>query len=145
MDLAAIKESWSTISAKMPSSEEINTAWVESLHESGTPEEIKAGGTVISVLDQDTDIGYLLLSGDYKVQKEGEMELEKSAPELLGEMAGLNPSRRRTANIRAVSDISMIKFSWDKLNAKLQERLSESDYTKLKDSLKQYAWEHFME
>jgi len=145
MDVSLIKEAWSPISDRMSLSPSLSEAWVDSLIEVGTATQVSAGDTIISVLDANTKIGYLLISGEYCIQKQGDPELVKSAPELLGEMAELNPSGTRTASVRATSDIEMISFGWEKMNAALRQRLDENDFATLIEGLKQYAWEHFAE
>jgi hypothetical protein len=145
VDFATIKEAWSTISMNMPVSEKINTAWIDSMVEVSSPISVREGDTIISIGDQNTDKGYLLISGDYSVEKEGSPELVKPAPELLGEMGRLNPTQKRTATIRASTEVQMLTFSWSQMNAALEKRLSESEFQQLTDGLQQYAWGHFAE
>ncbi|MFP6582732.1 MAG: hypothetical protein VCD00_09270 [Candidatus Hydrogenedentota bacterium] len=145
MDTSVIKEAWSPISNQMSLSASLSDAWLEALVEVGTATKVNAGDTIISVLDANTKIGYLLISGEYCVQKPGDPELIKSAPELLGEMAELNPSGARIAKVRASTEIRMISFGWEKMNAALHERLDGHDFATLTEGLKQYAWDHFVE
>ena len=144
VDFATIKNAWSFVNI-MPMSEKINTAWIDSIVEVGVPAQLKAGDTIISINDQNTDRGFLLISGEYSVEKDGSPELVKPAPELLGEMGRLNPTQKRTATVRASTDVSMLSFSWQKINEALQRRLNETEFGQLTDGLQQYAWGHFAE
>jgi CRP-like cAMP-binding protein len=145
VDFATIKEAWSIIAMTMSVSEKINTAWIDSMVEVSSPVSVREGDTIISLGDQNTDKGYLLISGEYSVEKEGAPELVKPAPELLGEMGRLNPTQKRTATVRASTNVEMLTFSWGQMNAALEKRLSESEFQQLTEGLQQYAWGHFAE
>ena len=145
MDPQQIASAWEEVATRMSLASAARQAWLDALMEVGTGTRAHADDMIISVLDANARIRYLLLNGEYCVQKQGDPELVKPAPELIGEMAEVNPSGRRTASIRAVSDVDMISFSWEKMHSALKKRMSDEDYTKLLESLDQYACNHFTE
>ena len=145
MEFATINKTWNVIAGAMPLPEKLRTAWVDALAEVGVPSSFRSGDTVISVDDRDMDKGYLLTSGEFSIAKEGSPGLSKEAPELLGELGRLNPLHKRTASVRAISDLQVLLFSWKAVNAALLKRLSEDEYKELSDALQQYAWGHFTE
>jgi CRP-like cAMP-binding protein len=145
VQFTSLREAWDAIGVSSTLSDKINTAWLDSLREVGTKMQVRQHDAIISVDDTYTDRGYILFSGEISVQKKDSPEIVKSAPELLGEMGRLNPTRTRTASVIAASDVALISFTWSTLNEALSKRLSESEIETLMDSIQQYAWNHFVE
>lgn len=145
MRFSIVEEAWISVARGMPQSEKIRTAWVDSLLEVGTPVLVKAGEPIIIIGDQNTSSGFLLVEGEYSILKGNSPEMFKAAPELLGEMGRINPIHKRTATVRASTEVKMVSFDWDKIHTALHKRLNESEFEQLTESLKQYAWGHFTE
>lgn len=145
MDIAALRSAWDGIQASWSLSEKINTAWTESIAEVGTETGVRAGGKILSKDDSNVDLGFILLSGDIRIEKMDSPEIVKPGPELLGEMGQLNPTRVRTADVYAETDTSLVQFNWAQLNAALLKRLSEEEIQSLMSGIQQYAWGHFTE
>lgn len=145
MQFTSLHAAWDSIplSASLP--EKINTAWLDALREVGKKMQIREGDHVISVDDPYTATGFVLYGGEISIRKKDSPEIIKPAPELLGEMGRLNPTRTRTADVVAHTDVALITFDWTKLNDSLAKRLDESEMQQLTEGIQQYAWDHFVE
>jgi CRP-like cAMP-binding protein len=108
-------------------------------------EHIPAGTFLFKRGSQGEDVGCIVLRGDIRVEKSGTPEIVSSAPELLGEMKQVNPDALRTANVDAVTDLDVLKFSWDAFNNGIRNAMSEPDAQTVKQAIKDYAWQHISE
>lgn len=109
------------------------------------PETIEEGTEIFTQGEPGTDIGYFLLEGDYEVLKFGAMPLQKSGPELLGEMKQFNPVGLRTATVNAVTSLDLLKFKWTELHGALEAWLTDDAFQTVEHAIESYAWEHFTE
>ena len=110
-----------------------------------TPETIEEGTVVFTQGEPGTDIGYFLLEGDIEIAKSGAIPLQKSGPELLGEMKQFNPVGLRTATVNALSSLDVLSFKWPELHSALEAYLSADAFQAVEQALENYAWEHFTE
>lgn len=94
---------------------------------------------------QGTDVGYFLLEGDIEIAKTGTTTLQKTAPELLGEMKQYNPLRLRTATVTARTSLHVLSFKWRKLHTTLEAGLTADAFQEVEQALESYAWDHFTE
>ena len=108
-------------------------------------ETIEEGTVVFTQGEPGTDIGYFLLEGDFEVLKSGAMTLQKSGPELLGEMKQFNPVGLRTATVNALTSLDVLTFKWTELHSTLEAGLSADAFQAVEQALENYAWEHFTE
>lgn len=89
------------------------------------------------------DAGFVLLEGNVEINKEGEDPIVVSAPALLGEMHQFNPRALRTATVRVVGEVRILRFVWQELYAKARQRLAEAEQNMLMDGIEHSAWERF--
>jgi len=91
------------------------------------------------------DEGYVLLDGDISVQKEGVPEFTALAPDVLGEIAHISPTKQRSATVTAVTELKILRFKWSTLLAAAQQSLSAAEVQQFTSVLQEYAWKHFTE
>ena len=115
------------------------------LIEIGKPVRIPADSMLFRSGDPSDDQGYILVEGEITVVKEGHPELTAYAPDIIGEMAQLNPTRQRTATVTAATDVQAIGFAWRDFVRTASTRLSEADLKAFTEALQEHAWRHFTE
>ena len=86
--------------------------------------------------------GYILLSGDVEVSREGGGALTLSAPATLGEMQQLNPSSVRTATVKTATECDVLKFNWTMLYME-SARLDDDAQRQLQDGIEHIVWDRF--
>ncbi len=111
----------------------------------GAPEDVAANTTLFTKGDASDGQGIILLQGEVSVLKEGNPEVIALAPDLLGEMAQLNPTKQRTATVTAATDLKLLRFKWPRFTQAAQQKLSDEDLDKFTAALQEYAWQHFTE
>lgn len=111
----------------------------------GAPERIPANTTLFTRGDASDGRGIVLLDGEVSVLKEGNPEVVALAPDLLGEMAQLNPTKQRTATVNAATDLVVMRFKWPTFTKAAQQKLSDEDIEAFTAALQEYAWQHFTE
>jgi len=87
--------------------------------------------------------GYVLLDGQVRVERDGKEPVDLTGPELLGEMSQFIHDDTRTATVRALSEVNVLKFSWDELYESAKERLSETENTALLNAIEQVVWQRY--
>ena len=105
-------------------------------------EKALAGRVLMSVGDSAVQDGIVLLSGEISVIKQGSPEIIAEAPELIGEMAQISPTRQRTATVTAHTDITLLHFTWRDFANEARRRLTEEEFKKLSTALQDHAWRH---
>ena len=103
------------------------------------------GRTLMSVGDSAVQDGIILLSGEISIAKEGSPEIIAIAPELMGEMAQINPARQRTATVTAHTDITLLHFTWRDFANEAGQRLTQDEFKKVSAALQDHAWRHTVE
>ena len=91
------------------------------------------------------DEGFVLLEGDVTVLKEGAPEFVAPAPDVLGEIAHISPTKQRSATVSAASELKILRFKWSALLNAAQQKLSASEMQQFTSALQEYAWKHFTE
>lgn len=104
---------------------------------------VPLGETWIQEGDKADARGFILLKGSVSIRKGGEQAHSEEAPELLGEIMQFNPAHSRTATVVATDECVVMRFDWDDLWAKLGEKLTEDEVSKVKTAVESFAWEHF--
>jgi CRP-like cAMP-binding protein len=115
------------------------------LLEVGKPLRVAANRTLFQRGDPSDDQAYLLIEGEITVEKEGNPGLTAYAPDLIGEMAQMNPARQRTATVTAATDLRVVRFSWGDFIKAASARLTEADLNAFTTALQDHAWRHFTE
>ena len=93
--------------------------------------------------DESIADGIILLEGEVSVMKEDFPEIVAAAPELLGEMGCLNPTAQRTANVTALTDLTILRFTWAAFTREAGRLMSESELERVSTALQECAWQHF--
>ncbi len=94
--------------------------------------------------EHEPDLGYVLLSGEVRVQKSYASDSMTTAPALLGEIKQFNPTSERTATVRASGDLDVLQFRWDQINAAISAALKGPEQKLLRKALLDYAWRHVL-
>lgn len=108
-------------------------------------EKVPADTVLFEKGDPTADEGILVLKGEISVDKEGHPIKHVSGPELVGEMAQLNPTGRRTATVSAVTDLELLRFQWYSFRNEITRLLGEGGAATVQETLESFAWEHFTE
>lgn len=116
---------------------------VELLMNISTLEDIPHDTTLFTKGDESIADGIILLKGEVSVLKDGFPEIVAAAPELLGEMGRLNPTGQRTATVIAMTDLSVLRFTWAAFTREAAKTMSETELDKVSSALQEYAWQHF--
>lgn len=111
----------------------------------GTPEQVRANTTLFKRGDVSDGQGVVLLEGDVSVIKEDNPEVVAQSPDLLGEMAQLNPTKQRTATVTAATNLKIIRFKWPLFTQAAQQKLTDGQIERFTAALQDYAWQHFTE
>lgn len=115
----------------------------EVLERIGTLRSVPRGGIWIREGEPSENRGYILLSGEAAIRKSESPEIRCQAPELLGETMQFHPTRRRTADVIAVTDAVVMRFSWDEFWTALAETCEPIDHERVREAVAQLAWSHF--
>jgi CRP-like cAMP-binding protein len=113
--------------------------------EISAPQRVAANTTLFRAGDVSNNVGLVLLEGELTIQKDGNLEVTAQAPDLIGEMAQLNPLRQRTATVVAATELKILRFTWPEFNKAALSKLSESELKSVTEALHQHAWRHFTE
>jgi CRP-like cAMP-binding protein len=103
------------------------------------------GSVLFEVGDVVGDRGYVLVDGTVSIEKADRPMLEVTAPELLGELKQLDPGHRRTATVKAVGNVAVLKFDWGEFFTAAAQIFSEDQMKALRTGLEQVAWSHIAE
>lgn len=114
------------------------------LLEIGKREIVSEGETIFSEGDTAGDTGYVLLSGSVKVEKSYSESTICFAPALIGEAKQFVPGSARTATVRALDDLDVLRFDWNRFHGESERRLDEHDLNVLGKALLGYAWTHLL-
>ncbi len=116
---------------------------VEVLMNISSLEDIPPRTTLFTKGDESIADGIILLKGEVSVIKDGFPEIVAAAPELLGEMGRLNPTAQRTATVTALTDLTILRFTWAAFTREAGRLMSETELEKVSSALQEYAWKHF--
>lgn len=106
--------------------------------------QIEEGSVLFDEGDTENSDGYVLLSGSVEVSKSYASGSQAFAPALLGEVKQFNPRAERTASVRALEDLEVLRFTWDRFNEEARARLDEDEREVLRKALLDYAWLHLL-
>lgn len=108
-------------------------------------EKVSAKTVLFNKGDPTADEGILILKGEISVEKEGHPAKQVSGPELVGEMAQLNPAGLRTATVSAVTELELLRFQWYSFRNEITRLLGEDGAETVQRTLESFAWDHFIE
>ncbi len=91
------------------------------------------------------DEGFVLLEGEVSVLKDGSPEFNAPAPDVLGEIAHISPTKQRSATVSAATDLKILRFKWSTLLNATQQSLAAEEIQQFTSALQEYAWKHFTE
>ena len=118
---------------------------IEVLMNISSLEDIPSGTTLFTKGDDSIADGIVLLKGEVSVIKDDFPEIVAAAPELLGEMGRLNPTAQRTATVAALTDLTILRFTWAAFTKEAGRLMSETELEKMSSALQEYAWQHFIQ
>ena len=110
----------------------------------GVPQRVAVRTTLFRAGDLTNDVGVLVVSGELDVEKEGQPPITAYAPDLIGEMAQLNPTRQRTATVTAATELEVLRFNWPAFTSSARSRLTDEEINAFTAALQEHAWAHFM-
>lgn len=113
--------------------------------EISSPKRVAPNTTLFRAGETSNDVGIVLLEGELNIEKQGNPSVTAYAPDLIGEMAQLNPMRQRTATVSAATELKVLTFGWNKFNEIALAKLSEAELQSITDALQTHAWRHFTE
>ncbi len=145
MDKNQARHAIVSMSALGPLNTGLRSKVADILMEIGKPLRVAATRTLFKAGDASDDHGYLLIEGELTIEKEGNPGLTAFAPDLIGEMAQLNPTRQRTATVTAATDLLVIRFTWGDFMRAATAKLTEADLTQFTAAMQEHAWRHFTE
>jgi len=145
MNEDAIRREISGMPAMAPLSGALKAKIADIFVNNGVLQKCAANTLLFRAGDATDDQGYILLEGEIDVTKEGNPPVTAYAPDLIGEMAQLNPTRQRTATVKALTDLQVLRFSWPSITKAVQSTLSADEAKSFTDALQQHAWRHFTE
>mgnify|MGYP002624130328 CR=1 FL=1 len=111
----------------------------------GVPQKVAVNAVLFRAGDPSDDQGIVLLDGEINVEKEGNPGITAYAPDIIGEMAQMNPTRQRTATVTTQTEIKVLRFKWPALMKAAEAELSEAEFKSFTDALQENAWQHFTE
>lgn len=106
-------------------------------------EELDRGAQLIKEGDTESEDGFVLMKGSVLIQQRGQRVATVYAPALLGEMKQFNLQQATRAGVVTAEESGVLRFTWNKLYAALNERLSDDDIQSFRTALERYAWQHF--
>jgi hypothetical protein len=108
--------------------------------------QIVAPQTVIFKKGQaSNDEGFVLLAGEITIVKDGTPEFIATAPDILGEIAQISPTKQRSATVSAATELKILRFKWSGLLTAAQQKLNAAQLQQFTSALQEYAWKHFTE
>ncbi len=110
-----------------------------------SPQIVQANTTLFKRGQASNDEGYVLLDGDVSVLKEGSPEIIAPAPDILGEIAHISPTKQRSATVVAASELKILRFKWSALISSASQTLTAEEAQQFTSALQEYAWKHFTE
>jgi len=113
--------------------------------EVASPQKVAANTMLIKRGQASNDEGFVLLEGEVSVLKEGAPEIIAPAPDILGEIAHINPARQRSATVSAASELKVLRFKWSALISAASQTLTAEQAQQFTSALQDYAWKHFAE
>lgn len=108
-------------------------------------EKVSSNAVLFQKGDPTADEGILILKGEISVDKEGHPIKHVTGPELIGEMAQLNPTGQRTATVSAVTDLELLRFQWYSFRNEITRLLGKGGAETVQETLESFAWNHFIE
>lgn len=110
-----------------------------------SPQLVHANTVLFKKGQSSNDEGFVLLDGEVSVLKEGSPEFLAPAPDVLGEIAHISPTKQRSATISAAGELKILRFKWSALLNAAQQRLTAAEMQQFTSALQEYAWKHFTE
>jgi len=106
------------------------------------PRSVPKGGVWLREGEPTKNKGFILLKGTAVIKRSDAPPLKCKAPELLGEMMQFNPAGVRTATVSAGEDSIVMRFMWEDFWAIVEKNLQDDEAEKIRDAMKELAWEH---
>ena len=106
------------------------------------PENLGQDAYLIHMGDPSSNDGFILAKGSVTIRKRVVSPFKADAPALLGQMRPLKSNTESAADVKAVEDIEILRFDWDRFYALLKERLAPSEFAIFSRVLQDYSWEH---
>ncbi len=110
-----------------------------------SPQRVPANIVLFKKGQASNDEGFVLLDGNVSVLKDGAPEFIVPAPDVLGEIAHISPTKQRSATVSAASELKILRFKWSALLNAAQQKLSAAEMQQFTSALQEYAWKHFVE
>lgn len=145
MDKEAARQTVANLEALSPLNTALRARIANIFLDISAPQRVAPRTTLFRAGDVSNDMGLVLLEGEITVEKDGNPSVTAYAPDLIGEMAQLNPSRTRTATVVAATELKVLRFAWRKFNDAALSKLSEAELKSVTDALQSHAWRHFTE
>lgn len=143
MDAAALKSQLEQIPFYSGLNESVRRELALIFAEISEVAEIPRGKLLFHEGEPGSDQGYILLEGEIEIEKSDAQGSSAFAPDLIGEMKLFNPTRRRTATVKAATDLKVCDFKWSRFIGALRERMDPESQTKVKEAIEGHAWQHF--
>lgn len=110
-----------------------------------SPQKVTANTMLFRKGQASNDEGFVLLDGDVSVLKDGSPEIIAGAPDILGEIAQISPTKQRSATVSAAGELKILRFKWSALISAASQALSAEEAQQFTSALQEYAWKHFTE
>ncbi|MEK7794344.1 MAG: cyclic nucleotide-binding domain-containing protein [Candidatus Hydrogenedentota bacterium] len=104
-----------------------------------------AGTALIREGQDDSDSGFVLISGSVNVAKSTGGGGRVAAPALFGEMKQFGPGGQRVATVSMEESGEVAAFSWTKLYREMETRIDAGELEQFRDALRRYAWKHLLD
>jgi CRP-like cAMP-binding protein len=97
--------------------------------------------------DAESEFGYVLLDGELRVENSNGFVKVVNPPALVGEMRQFNfeGGGKRAATVTALEPLTVLRFSWPKLDLTLMESLNPEECVEFTKALQIHAWMHYLE
>lgn len=104
-----------------------------------------AGTALIREGQDDSDSGFVLISGAVNIIKSTGGGGRVGAPALFGEMKQFGPGGQRVATVTIEDSGEVAAFSWEKLYREMETRVNADEHEQFRDALRRYAWKHLLD
>ena len=145
MDKETARQIVSGMAALSPLNASLRARVASIFLEISAPKRVAPDTTLFHAGDASNGMGVVLLEGELTIDKQENPSVTAYAPDLIGEMAQLNPTRQRTATVIAATELKVLTFTWQKFSEVAMTKLSEAELKSVTEALKAHAWRHFTE
>lgn len=115
------------------------------LFEVAQPRRCDPGEVIIREREIGGALGYILIRGRVRVEREGHAPVLIDAPALLGEMHQFNPNAERSATVSAEVPAEVVAFAWHELYERVRAIFPVEDQQMLLESLERLVEERLDE